>query len=709
MSRQSGPFSLMLSVFLLGILIIPSCAKKQLDAPPVAEIEPRVDSMFGDVRTDNYYWMRDRENPKVIDYLKAENNYSDAVMAHTEEFQSKLYDELLGRIKETDLSVPYQLDNYFYYYRNEEGKQYRIYCRKNGSLDADEEITLDLNQLAEGHDYLSLGAYEVSPDHNLLAYSLDYTGREKYTMVVKDLTSGELLKDQIKETSYGAQWGNDNKTLFYTTMDESLRPDKLHRHVLGNDQADDELVYQENDGRFFLGIDKTKSKKYLLLKLGSAVTSEVHYLDADNPGGKFRLIHPRQQNMEYYVYHHNDRFIIRTNDNARNFKLVYTPVNNPSSYNWKELIPYEDENKLTGVDIFKNHMAVYQRTNGMRQIHLFNLADMSDHYIDFPEPVYAVYGAENPDFNSTKLRFTYTSMITPKSIYDYDIIDRTRELKKQTEVLGGYDPSAYDSERIWATAPDGVKVPIALVYKKGFKKDGTNPIWLYGYGSYGYAMDPYFSSNRVSLIDRGFVYAIAQVRGGGEMGRQWYEDGKYLKKKNTFTDFIACAEHLLKEEYGSSDKLVASGGSAGGLLMGAVANMRPDLFTVIEADVPFVDVINTMLDETIPLTVVEYEEWGNPNEEEYYRYMKSYSPYDNVEPKDYPHLLVLAGLNDPRVQYWEPAKWTAKLRALKTDHNRLLLKTNMGAGHGGSSGRYDYLKEIAFEYAFALDAIGINK
>jgi len=682
---------------------------KQGIKPPIAEIIPKIDTLHGEKRIDNYFWLRERENPEVIKYIKAENKYTEAMTKHTEKFQERLYKELLSRIKETDLSVPEKIDDYYYYSRTEEGKQYRIHCRKKRSMDAEEEILLDENALAEGHEYFQIGVYEVSPDHQLLAYSTDTAGSETYTLYVKDLSTGDLLKDEIANTYYSVEWANDNKTIFYSVLDDAKRPYKLYRHKLGTDPSEDVLIYHEKDEAFFLSLYKTKSKSYLILKLGSNTTSEVHYLKADSPEGSFQVIHPRQHKMEYKVDHHGDRFFIVTNDDAKNFKLMETPVETPSKDNWKEVIPHRDSVKIDGVEAFKDHLVVYEREDGLKKIRVADMATDQLHYVDFPEPVYTFRPGWNPDFNTSLLRFHYASLVTPSSVFDYDMNTRSRELKKQEEVLGGYDPSLYQSARVFAEAPDGTRIPISLVYRKGLAKDGENPLFLYGYGSYGSSSDPGFSSNRLSLLDRGFIFAIAHIRGGEEMGRYWYEQGKLLNKKNTFTDFIACAEHLIAEKYTSSDKLAIYGGSAGGLLMGAVTNMRPDLFKVVIAKVPFVDVINTMLDSSIPLTAIEHEEWGNPGEKEFYDYMKSYSPYDNVEPKDYPNILATAGLNDPRVQYWEPAKWTAKLRTMKTDNNLLLLKTNMGAGHGGASGRYDYLKEIAFEYALIFDILGIKE
>ena len=685
-----------------------SCIRKIKAIPPVAKIEPKVDTMFGDIRTDNYYWLRQRGDSAVLAYLTAENEYTEAITRDTKGLQESLYKDMLSRIKETDLTVPYQKDDYFYYSRTVEGKQYKIYCRKKGSLDAEEEILLDLNALAEGLDYLDLGAYKVSPDHRTLAYSLDDDGSEEYALYFKNLATGEISKEKIENTYYQVEWANDNKTVFYATLDHIKRPDKLYRHRVGADPSGDALIFEEKDEAFNVEPRKTKDGKFLLVHIGSNVASEVYYLDADRPDGEFRLLKARQKETEYTVYHHGGYFYISTNDGAVNFKVMRVSDRNPARNAWKTAIPYADSVKIDGLEMFKDYMVVYERINGLKQIHVRGFKDETEYYIEFPEPVYTTYRDDNPEFDSEVLRFSYTSLVTPESVYDYNLKDKTRELRKQEEVLGGYDPQQYQSERIFAEASDGVMVPISIVYKKGMKKNGANPTWLYGYGSYGISSNPYFSSNRLPLLDHGFIYAIAHIRGGGDMGRQWYEDGKYIKKKNTFTDFIACAEHLITQEYTNSEKLIISGGSAGGLLIGAVVNMRPDLFRTAIAGVPFVDVVNTMLDPTIPLTVTEYEEWGNPNIEEYYFYMKSYSPYDNVEAKTYPNLLITAGLNDPRVQYWEPAKWAAKLRAMKTDDNLLILKTNMGAGHGGHSGRYDYLKDVAFYYAFALKTLGMD-
>lgn len=697
------------ALIIAAVILILSCGKKEIPQPPVAKKIAHADTLFGDVRTDPYFWLREKENPEVIDYLNAENDYTQAMMAHTEKFQKKLYKEMLGRIKETDLSVPVRKDDYYYYTRTEEGKQYPIHCRKKGDLNAEEEILLDENELSKDYDQFEMGIFGMSPDHTLLAYSTDTTGSETYTIYVKDLETGALFADQIPNTVYGFEWASDNRTFFYTIMDEARRPYKLFRHTLGSDPKEDVLVFHEKDDRFWMTVSKTRSEKYLMIILGSMVTTEVWYLDADTPNEAFKRIHPRQQDMEYYAAHHGEFFYIMTNDDAENFKIVKAPVSNPAKRKWETVIPHRKDVKIDNFDLFQGHLVSYERKDGLKEIQILRISDGESHYVEFPEPVYTYQENSNPEFNTSLLRFTYESLVTPKSVFDYDMLEKSRELKKQDEVVGGYNADEYQSERIWAKAEDGVKVPISLVYKKKLKKVGPQSCLLYGYGSYGYSMEPRFSSNRLSLLDRGFVYAIGHIRGGGEMGRWWYEDGKLLNKKNTFTDFIACAEHLVKEEYTSPDELAALGGSAGGLLMGAINNMRPDLFHVIVAHVPFVDVVNTMLDESIPLTVIEYEEWGNPHKKKFYKYMNSYSPYDNVEAREYPNILITAGLNDPRVQYWEPAKWTAKLRDMKTDENVLLLKTKMGSGHFGASGRYDALKEVAFEYAFLLDQFGIKK
>lgn len=676
--------------------------------PPVAPKRPQELIMHGDKRIDDYYWLREKDNPEVTEYLKAENAYTEAQMKHTEALQKKMYEEILGRIKESDLSVPYRVDDYYYYYRTEEGKAYSIFCRKKGSLDAPEEVLLDQNQLAEGEEFFSLGVLSVSPNHQLLCYSVDTTGAEQYTLFFLDLSTKEYYSETIPNTYYSFAWGNDNKTVFYTKIDDTNRPYQLWRHSLRSDPTNDVLVYQESDEAFSLGVGKTRSRAYIILELGSQITSEIHYLDANTPTDAFKVIHPRQQGMEYGVEHHSDRFYIVTNDEAINFKLMQAPVSSPGKSNWETVIPHREDVMLTGVNAFKDHLVIFERKAGLPTVRVQKLSTGKETDLDFPEPTYSIFNGNNPEFNSTKWQFTYSSMTTPTSVFDYDMETGERELKKETEVLGGYDRTQYASERLMATAADGKEIPISLVYKKGIKKDGSNPLWLTGYGSYGYPYPVTFSSNCLSLLDRGIVFAIAHIRGGEEMGRKWYEEGKFLHKKNTFTDFITCAEYLIAQKWTNREKLIISGGSAGGLLMGAVINMRPELFKAVIADVPFVDVVTTILDTSLPLTVIEWDEWGNPNDKTYYDYIKSYSPYDNIEAKNYPDLLITAGLNDSRVKYWEPAKWTAKLRQLKTNNNILLLKTNMGAGHGGASGRYESLKELAFEYAFVLDRLKLN-
>ncbi len=674
--------------------------------PPVAKIVPKPATTLGDTRIDNYFWLRDRNDPDTIKYLEAENEYTKSEMKHTDALQSKLYSEILGRIQQTDLTVPTKHDDYFYYTRTEEGKQYAIYCRKHGSLSAKEEVLLDGNAMAEGKKYFRVGNFAASPNHKLLAYSVDFEGDEAYTIHVKDLTTGKLLADAIPNTYYSLEWANDNATFFYTVLDAAKRPFKVYRHTLGVKR--NTLVCHETDERFTVELEKTRSRAYILINIGSSLTSEVRYLKADKPKGRFATLLPRVQETEYDVAHHGDSWFIRTNDGAKTFRLIEAPVKDPSRPNWKEVMPARAEATIESVSAFQDDLVTEERDRGLTKIRIQNFSTGDTHYVEFTEPVYTASLGANAEYDTKLLRFTYTSLVTPNSVFDYNMDTRARELKKQQPVLGGYDPAKYQSERIYATAPDGVKVPISLVYKKGLVQNGKAPMLLYGYGSYGISMDPGFSSDRLSLLDRGFVYAIAHIRGGADLGKPWHEDGRILKKKNTFTDFIACAEYLIAEKYTSSDRLAIMGGSAGGLLMGAVTNMRPDLFAVVVAKVPFVDALNTMLDASLPLTVGEYEEWGNPNEKQYYDYIKSYAPYENVGAKDYPTMLITAGLNDPRVSYWEPAKWTAKLRAMKKDRHLLLLKTNMGSGHFGSSGRYEYIKETAFDYAFILSSLGVE-
>jgi oligopeptidase B len=671
---------------------------------------PTILEKHGHVRIDDYYWLRERDDPEVIKYLNEENERAAKEMAHARELEKKLFEEIKGRFKPTDMSVPFKRDGYFYYTRYEEGKEYPIYARKRGALDQPEEIMLDVNALAEGHEFFSVGGWAVSSEQNLLAYAVDTEGRRIHTTYLKDLASGEILPDVLTRVTENLAWANDNKTLFYAKQDETtLRQYQIYRHVVGTDPAEDQLVYQEDDETFVAYIFKTKSKKFLMLVSAQTVSQEYRYLDADHPAGEFKVFLPREREHEYHIDHYEDRFIIRTNDQAKNFRLMWTPVEKTGREHWREVIPHRADVYLGDFELFKDHLVLEERSRGLTQIRVVPWAGDGDHYLEFDEPAYRANVGNNPELETTTLRFEYTSMKTPLSVYDYDMVTRQKTLLKREEVLGGFDPDHYVTERLYARAEDGVEVPISLLYRKGLVKNGDNPLLLYGYGSYGISIDASFASPRLSLVDRGFVFAIAHVRGGQEMGRQWYEDGKLLKKKNTFADFIACAEFLIREQFTRPEKLFAMGRSAGGLLMGAVTNMRPDLFKAIVAEVPFVDVVTTMLDPSIPLTTGEYDEWGDPNQKEFYDYMLSYSPYDNVERKAYPAMLITASLHDSQVQYWEPAKWAAKLRELKTDNNRLLLKTNMDAGHGGASGRFRRHQETAFSYVFLLDLAGVKE
>jgi oligopeptidase B len=671
--------------------------------PPRAPRRPHVTAFHGLAREDDWFWLRDREDPEVRSYLEAENAYTESVMAPAKGLEDELYRELVARIQETDLSVPEQDDEWLYYHRTEEGKQYPIYCRRRGSMEAPEEVLIDENVLAAGHAYFRLGALEVSPDHARVAYAVDTSGSEEYTLRVRDIATGIDLPDTIAGASGNLCWAGDSATFFYVVLDAAHRPWCVLRHRLGDDVAGDAVVHQEHDHGFFVGVMLSKSKRFVILQAHSHTTSESRFLPADEPEGFFRLVRPRVAGVEYDLADHADRFFLMTNEGARNFQLVEVPVDDPAGP-WTVVIPPSELVKLDGLEAFAHHLVVYEREDGLRQVRVIDLRTGAQHRVAFPEPVYTVRRHANPDVRSTVVRFTYTSLVTPASVIDYDMDARTWTERKRT-VVHGYDPAPYRSARTHAVAPDGVRVPVSLVWKEPLAQDGARPAYLLGYGSYGSSYEPSFSSSYLSLIDRGFVVAIAHVRGGEELGRAWYDDGKLLRKKNTFTDFIACAEELVRQGYTSPDRLAISGGSAGGLLMGAVTNMRPDLFAVVVADVPFVDVVNTMLDASLPLTVIEYDEWGNPADEAHGRYMLEYSPYDNVTAQAYPHMLVTAGFNDPRVQYWEPAKWVAKLRATRTNERRLLLKTNMGAGHGGASGRYDYLHEVAFKYAFVLDTL----
>ncbi len=675
--------------------------------PPVAEKKPHEVTTHGDTRIDDYFWLREKSNPDVISYLEAENRYTKLILSHTKTLQENLYKDMVGRIQETDEDVPTPYGEFFYYKRTEAGLQYPIHCRKKGSLDSEEEILLDLNELSKDHDYTKLGVFKVSPDHGTLAYSLDQDGSENFVLFFKDLISGEIMPEQIQKTKYDGEWTNDNLSFFYTTQDAAKRDYRLLRHRLGTNPDEDEILYQEDDKLYWVTLEKTRNHKYLVLTTTSIETTEVHILKADEPDGQFSIIHPREDKLQYRLSHHENLFYILTNESAKNFKIMTVPAKSPSKENWQEMISHQQEILIEDIDLFSGHLVVYKRVAGLRAIGIKDLGSGKSYDIEFPEPTYTYEKEENLEFDTKLLRFKYMSMTTPDTIYDYDMVQQDLIFKKQKPVLGGFESKNYVTERIFAPTEDGIQVPISLVYKKGLSKDGSAPCLLYGYGAYGASLDPTFNSNRLCLLDRGFVYAIAHIRGGQEMGRQWYEDGKYLKKKNTFTDFIACGRYLIAEKYTTREKLSILGGSAGGLLIGAVITFDPDLCQVAVAEVPFVDVVTTMLDGSIPMTIEDFEEWGNPLDKEYYDYLLSYSPYDHVEGKDFPHLLVTAGLNDPRVQYWEPAKWIAKMRSYKSSDNRLLLKTNMGAGHHGASGRYDYLKEIAFNYAFIIDTLEV--
>jgi oligopeptidase B len=685
----------------------PGAGVAQAPDPPRAAVKPERLERHGHVRVDDYYWLRERENPEVIRYLEAENAWTEAMTAHTKDLQERLFQEITSRIKQTDLSVPYRLGSYWYYTRFEEGKDYPVYARKRGSLDAPEEVLLDGNVLGEGKGFFQVMNWSVSSGENLLAFAVDTVGRRIATIRFKDLATGAMLPDVIPGVTANLAWAEDNRTLFYTRQDpNTLRAFRIYRHVIGTDPAADELVYEEADEEFSTWVFKTRSRAYLVIGSSQTLSDEYRFVDARRPDGPWQVILPRERGHEHSVDHFGDHFYIRTNDGARNFRLVRAPVTRPARAFWEDVIPHRDDVLLQGITIFRDHLVVSERQDGLVRLRIRPWSGEGEHDLAFDEPAYLAYVSTNPEFDTGVLRFGYTSLTTPNSIYDYDMGARSRTLLKQDEVLGGYDPAGYVTERRYATARDGTRVPVSIVYRRGVERTFPAPLLLYGYGSYGSSTEPTFSSLRLSLLDRGFVYAIAHIRGGQEMGRAWYDDGKLLKKMNTFTDFIDAAEELVRRGYTRPDRLYARGGSAGGLLMGAVVNLRPDLFHGVVAAVPFVDVITTMLDASIPLTTFEYDEWGNPNDSTYYRYMLSYSPYDQVERKAYPHLLVTTGLHDSQVQYWEPAKWVAKLRALKTDDNRLLLKTNMEAGHGGASGRYRAWREAAFEYAWLLDLAG---
>jgi len=682
---------------------------------PIAPKQPKEITQHGQTRVDNYFWMRYREDAQVLKYLHAEQDYLEEIMQHTKPLQEQLFQEMKGRIKEDDSSAPEREGEYFYYTRYETGKQYPFYCRKNGSLDAAEEILVDQNALAGENLFCRIGSFSISPDANKLAYSVDADGSEVCTIYIKDLATGMLLPEAITNAfgdvygHSGVEWARDGKSFLYVTLDPALRPFRIYRHVLGTDPTQDMLLFEEKDETYFLWLTQSRSKAYILAYLHSTTTDEWIYFPNDGTTYDFKSFQPRIKGIEYQVEHAGDHFFVITNEDAQNFKLMRTPLDATTKENWQEVIPHRTDTLITGMDAFAEFLVLYERNGGFGQIRISGIDGLTNAWnISFPEPVYSIAPMRNPEYKTDVLRFAYTSLVTPNSVIDFSIKDKTWTVVKQDEIPSGYDASQYSSERAYATAPDGMQVPISLVYRKGLEKDGNNPTLLYGYGSYGFSIDPGFNSNRISLLDRGFVFAIGHIRGGSEMGRAWYENGKMLNKRNTFTDFIACAEHLIAEKFTCREKLAIMGRSAGGLLVGACLTMRPDLFGAVVAQVPFVDVINTMSDASIPLTTLEYEQWGNPDNQEYFDYIMSYSPYDNVRSTEYPHILITTGLNDPRVAYWEPAKFVAKLRELKTDDKTVLLKTNFEAGHAGASGRYDFLKEVAFDFAFLIDKVGIQ-
>ena len=693
---------------LVPISMLAFTAADNLPAPPVAKKIPHVTEINGHKLTDNYFWMREKTNPEVRAYLEAENAYTDAVMKPTEAFQKKLYDEMLSRVKETDVEVPYREGDYFYYIRTEAGKQYPIRCRKKISADANEEILLDVNELAKGQAFMTVQAFAVSPDSNLLAYSYDNTGFRQFNLAVKDLRTGKTLSDHAERVG-SVVWASDNRTIFYTQEDAvSKRQYRLYRHTAGSSDPDT-VAYEEPDEKFTVGAFKTRSEAFIVMELRSHTTSEARYISAKEPTAEWKILEPRKTGVEYYVDHNADSFYIRVNDAGRNFRLVTAPITDPGSKNWHEVMAHNPAIMLDDIDLFKNFGILYERENGLPQIRVVDLRNGHSRRLAFPEPAYAVYPYTNRVYDTTEFRYGYQSPITPQSVFSYDMETGASQLLKQKEVPGGYDRSKYEVEQIYTAASDGTKIPVSVLHLKGAKLDGSGPLYLYGYGSYGISIDMFFNSNIFSMVDRGVTYAVAHIRGGGEMGKAWHDAGKMMNKKNTFTDFIAVADDLTKRGYGSKDKLVIEGGSAGGLLMGAVLNMRPDLFHAAVVKVPFVDVMNTMLDESLPLTVGEFEEWGNPKEKPAFDYMINYSPYDNVEAKAYPNMLVKTSFNDSQVMYWEPAKYVAKMRATRTDHNNLVFKVNLNpAGHGGASGRYDRLHEASFDYAYILTQMGIN-
>jgi oligopeptidase B len=712
MRKQHGSLFKFIILF-IGVVSIATVSNAQTNGdgaplkPPMAEKKTKTTNIHGETLVDEFFWLREKTNPDVMAYLQAENTYAESVMKPTAALQEKLYNEMVSHIKETDQQVPYRRGDYFYYTRTEKGKQYPIFCRKKGGTDAAEEVVLDVNELAKGQKFMSIGMFNPSDDGNLLAYSTDNTGYRQYLLQIKDLRTGQLLPERVERINNLA-WATDNKTVFYVTEDAvTKRNDKFFRHVLGTDKYD--LVYEEKDELFDVATGRTRDKAIIVLSIFSKTSTEARYIPADKPDAAPKVVLPRQPDHEYDVDHRNGQFYIRTNKGAKNFRVVTAPVNDPSEANWKEFVTHRPAVKVDDISLFADHAVLSGWENGLQQLEVINFKTNKRHRIEFPEPVYAAGLSANAEYNTTVLRYSYNSMVTPNSTFDYDMNTGKATLLKQQEVPGGFDRTNYKSERVFATASDGTKVPISLVYRKGVKLDGSAPMLLYGYGSYGASIPPTFSSSRLSLLDRGVIFAIGHIRGGGELGEEWREAGRMMKKINTFTDFIACAETLIKMKYTSSDRLVIQGGSAGGLLVGAVSNMRPDLFKAVVSQVPFVDVLNTMLDASLPLTTSEYIEWGNPNDKPAYEYMKKYSPYDNLGKKNYPATLVKVSVNDSQVPYWEGAKLVAKMRTMKTDNNPLLLKVNFGAGHGGASGRYDALRETAFDYAFMLWQMGITE
>jgi len=677
---------------------------------PVAKKVPKTLVKHNDTRIDNYYWLNERENGEVIAYLNEENAYTKTVMAHTEDFQKALFDEMKARIKEDDSSVPYKHNGYWYITRFEKGMDYPIYSRKKETLEAKEEILFDCNEMAKGCTYFKLGSFSISPDNTKVAFTTDKVSRRQYTLQIKDIKTNEVFSDKIENTTGSSTWANDNKTLFYTKKDDvTLRSDKVYKHKLFTDASEDIVVFFEEDETFNTFIYKTKSKKYLIIGSTSTTTSEYRILDANTPDAEFKMFQERVRDLEYSIAHYQDAFYVITNkDEATNFKLQKAPEHQTEKEHWKDVLPYREDVLIEDIEIFSEYLVINERQQGLNKLRIMSWNGAEDYYLPFEGETYTAYVGNNPDFDSLELRYGFNSLTNPSSVIDYNFKTKSKTILKEQEVLGEFDKDLYDSKRVWAMARDGKKVPMSIVYKKGMEINGKNPVLQYAYGSYGSTIDPYFSSVRLSLLDRGFIYAICHIRGGEYLGREWYEDGKMLQKMNTFNDFIDCSKFLIEEEYTSEAHLYAMGGSAGGLLMGAIINMNPELYNGVISAVPFVDVVTTMLDDTIPLTTGEYDEWGNPNEEEYYNYMKSYSPYDNVEAKAYPNMLITTGLHDSQVQYWEPAKWIAKLRDLKTDDNILLMQTDMTAGHGGASGRFEALKEVALEYAFLLDLENIN-